>query len=121
MTPAKRKRKRCRHFYFNHTIDFKVNIWKRTGIYHNGEIVGINTWLALLKIQDNRCALCGRLDIFARLVADHDHKTGELRGALCGACNMCVNIYERKGHYNCKEADALIRQYLSNPPVPHLR
>jgi Recombination endonuclease VII len=34
--------------------------------------------------QDGRCALCGRK---ARLVTDHDHVTGLVRGELCRSCN----------------------------------
>lgn len=34
--------------------------------------------------QDGRCALCGFRD---RLVEDHDHDTGLVRGMLCQSCN----------------------------------
>ena len=32
-----------------------------------------------------RCAMCGTIE--ATLVADHDHRSGVLRGYLCGGCN----------------------------------
>jgi hypothetical protein len=35
--------------------------------------------------QDGRCAGCGWVD---RLVKDHDHTTGLVRGLLCHACNV---------------------------------
>lgn len=35
--------------------------------------------------QDGRCAACGILS--DRLVEDHDHRTGFIRGYLCRSCN----------------------------------
>jgi hypothetical protein len=37
-----------------------------------------------------RCALCGMfrgIPGLGRLVWDHDHDTGDVRGLLCGSCN----------------------------------
>lgn len=46
----------------------------------------------LLKKQDYRCAVCRRhKDEFNKnLAVDHDHKTGEIRGALCTHCNRTI-------------------------------
>jgi len=45
--------------------------------------------VALMKMQSNRCCLCG--DAFGpkglRPALDHDHKTGYIRGVLCLWCN----------------------------------
>lgn len=41
--------------------------------------------LALIDWQDDRCAVCGRVDL--RLVLDHDHRTALIRGWLCRSCN----------------------------------
>src|SRR5688572_9027573 len=35
------------------------------------------------------CAICGRA---RRLVPDHEHATGRLRGALCVPCNVAIGI-----------------------------
>lgn len=37
--------------------------------------------------HNNRCAVCGFPD--GRLVMDHDHDTGLIRGLLCRSCNGC--------------------------------
>jgi len=42
--------------------------------------------------RTKRCLLCKRK---VRLVADHNHKTGRYRGALCILCNMIIGWVER--------------------------
>ena len=42
-------------------------------------------WRLLSTWQARRCAICG--DPRSRLVADHDHDTGLVRGYLCPPCN----------------------------------
>lgn len=37
-----------------------------------------------LKASTNECVICGANE---KLVVDHDHKTGEIRGMLCNHCN----------------------------------
>lgn len=37
--------------------------------------------------QEERCAVCGGRRV--RLVLDHDHATGLVRGLLCASCNIC--------------------------------
>ena len=39
-----------------------------------------------------KCEICGTQK--ARLVRDHNHKTGELRGILCEYCNSRLGSYE---------------------------
>lgn len=44
---------------------------------------------AMLKEQNGVCAICGKEDVRGkRLSIDHDHKTGKVRGLLCGNCNL---------------------------------
>jgi DNA-directed RNA polymerase subunit RPC12/RpoP len=46
----------------------------------------------ILQKQDYKCAVCKRhKDEFTKnLAVDHDHKTGEIRGALCTHCNRTI-------------------------------
>lgn len=48
--------------------------------------IGKKQWDSLLEKQCNECALCSRNPE----VVDHCHKTGKVRGILCGYCNMQI-------------------------------
>lgn len=45
---------------------------------------------ALLASQDSRCAVCRRES--DRLVVDHCHDSGRVRGILCGQCNLALGL-----------------------------
>jgi hypothetical protein len=45
---------------------------------------------ALAEWQDGRCAVCG--GTIGRLVNDHGHGTGNLRGLLCESCNSAARV-----------------------------
>lgn len=52
---------------------------------------------ALLATQDGRCAICGSADWpgkHRRPYVDHCHKTGAVRGLLCGKCNNGLGMYD---------------------------
>ncbi len=53
--------------------------------------ISLEDFEALCVRQDNRCALCGR---FAKLVADHNHKTGIIREGLCTSCNLGLGLFQ---------------------------
>ncbi|MFD9076613.1 endonuclease domain-containing protein [Streptomyces lasiicapitis] len=54
--------------------------------------------------HDGRCAVCGYRDV--RLVDDHDHDTGLIRGLLCRSCNGRE-----------PNDDGLFRKYRERPPA----
>lgn len=57
-------------------------------------------YLALVKKQKNRCALCGQREHHINpytkrrqtLAVDHDHKTNQVRALLCGDCNRALGL-----------------------------
>lgn len=74
----------------------------------------------LLADQGGTCAICqlperyvdARTGRTRRLSVDHDHKTGRVRGLLCGSCNQAVGHFEddhdrcvRAGQYLLKASD----------------
>jgi hypothetical protein len=69
---------------------------------------------ALYEAQGGRCALCRRATgARKRLAVDHDHKTGAVRGLLCGHCNR--EIIGRSG--DDPEFFERAAEYLRNPPA----
>ena len=49
--------------------------------------------------QNGLCAICGSPETrklhgrHKRLAVDHCHKTGEVRGLLCGSCNTALGLF----------------------------
>lgn len=54
-------------------------------------------WERLLEGQDNSCAICGvKFSKEKPPTLDHDHDTGEVRGALCRSCNWQLGLFEKR-------------------------
>lgn len=49
-------------------------------------------YLAILGDQLGTCAICAK-DSDQRLAVDHCHKSGEIRGLLCRACNLGLGFF----------------------------
>lgn len=77
------------------------------------------TWRAIADRSSARkvCDICGNVDRDRALAVDHDHKTGALRGYLCGHCNRGLGFF--------RDSPTLMRkgaEYIENPPgVPVAR
>jgi hypothetical protein len=46
----------------------------------------------MFREQNGKCATCGSDNNGKRLVVDHDHKTGKVRGLLCASCNVAIGF-----------------------------
>lgn len=51
-------------------------------------------YVALLEQQEYRCAICKEE---TKLVVDHNHETGAVRGLLCNICNLGLGLVETRG------------------------
>lgn len=56
---------------------------------------------AMKKEQNNKCMICdsegfciGKNGHTEKLVVDHDHKTGKVRGLLCHNCNRALGLLQ---------------------------
>jgi hypothetical protein len=60
------------------------------GAQQRERLYGINaeTYEDLCLTQHRRCAICGASPTDRALSVDHNHRTGRLRGLLCGLCNF---------------------------------
>lgn len=70
----------------------------------------------LYEIQGGRCYICRKATgKTKRLPVDHNHKTGKVRGLLCGICNQYLGWLE-------DNPDAWLRgfTYLVDPPADRL-
>ena len=74
---------------------------------------GINlfTYNQMHDDQNGKCAICGSHDIELgkRLVVDHDHDTGKVRGLLCAACNSGIGFFKDKTAILRKAIEYLIK------------
>lgn len=52
----------------------------------------------IIVLQNNGCGICGMTQkesvnkFKIRLVVDHNHETGEIRGVLCSSCNRSLGL-----------------------------
>jgi|SRR6185312_445267 len=59
--------------------------WRLENIYK----ISVSQYEAMLIAQDGHCLVCPRTE---GLHVDHDHKTGTVRGLLCGSHNRVLGL-----------------------------
>lgn len=105
-----KKRKKC--IKCNKILS--INKFGKTGSNHpkssclkccNLSKFGINSsdWDKMFLKQNGKCAICKKAEKaktnsgkIMNLAVDHDHKTGKIRGLLCGACNQGIGLLKEK-------------------------
>lgn len=70
------------------------------------------------KAFGNKCMICGKEphgmeNGKLRLCVDHDHKTGRVRGLLCGACNIAIGHF----YHNSELLENAIKYLQANGDV----
>lgn len=112
--------KKCKH----------CNIELNESVYHEGkqcktcknglDRYGLNRLqqLELLNFQKHQCKLCQcKVELFVRNtqagVIDHCHKTGKVRGVLCGKCNTLLGRIETVNTVQLNEYLKNIKKYLN--------
>lgn len=55
--------------------------------------ISLTDFRDMIKEQDHKCLICNRR---TKLVVDHDHKTGRVRGLLCRGCNAVLYVFDDK-------------------------
>lgn len=68
--------------------DPMANVWRQRRHRYGVER---EEYEAILARQGGVCGICGRDE---KLVIDHDHETGEIRGLLCHRCNFALGAVE---------------------------
>lgn len=70
---------------YNQKHRFRIHLKQQYGI-------GLEDYENLKMNQDSKCAICERMA--DRLVVDHCHNSGRIRGLLCYSCNRSISIFE---------------------------
>lgn len=74
---------RCK--YDRRTAQYKLN----QNAKRRGYLLTLEEYNALLEKQNGQCAICKDE---AKLVVDHDHGSGKVRGLLCNNCNAGLGM-----------------------------
>ena len=88
------KAKKCSDEWRKSNIEYiKEYKWEKRGIVNpDGSKFTVVNYNNLYKLQQGKCAICGRhqSEFKNALHVDHDHKTGIVRGLLCAKCNTMI-------------------------------
>jgi hypothetical protein len=67
--------------------------------------IPLGRYQEIMQQAGGKCAICGRSE--SKLVLDHCHATGKIRGALCQVCNTALATLEAEGEFLDRAVDYL--------------
>ena len=92
--------------------------WQIAGITFNGKPLTAAVFRECIRLQGDACAVTGIKDAWVILQADHNHITGEFRGALCADVNRkALGTFEKFGTWKSEHHELALRSYLLCPPA----
>lgn len=63
-------------------------------------------YLNLLENQNYKCKICKNTELYYdKLIVDHDHNTGKVRGLLCSGCNKGLGLFKDNPEFLVRAAD----------------
>jgi hypothetical protein len=68
------------------SLALKFNLKRNYGI-------SVESFNEMVEKQNGKCLICGNTNGTMRLCVDHCHKTGKIRGLLCGKCNNGLGCF----------------------------
>lgn len=84
------KRIRMRKWYRKDPSKKIISNMKSTRLRSYG--LSNSEYEALIKKQNNTCAICKKKPTRINLSVDHNHKTSQVRGLLCTKCNLLLGL-----------------------------
>ena len=97
----KEKRKSIYRKYYSNNVEHAKIYCLRKKYWPNLSLEAAkNEYNKLLEQQNSACKICRRSEQNKRnnkiseLAVDHCHKTGEIRGLLCGNCNKAIGLFK---------------------------
>lgn len=71
---------------------------RRNTMLKNQRGITLNDYQIMFQAQEGKCAICktDQKDMKKALNVDHCHKTGKIRGLLCGKCNQALGLLQDK-------------------------
>ena len=84
--------------------DAHVKTWQRYKTkrkrYDKGEYlietynITMDQWNTMYNEQGGSCKICDKDLVKSKAHTDHNHKTGKVRGILCGSCNRGLGLFQ---------------------------
>lgn len=112
--PAPYKGPRCKTHHYKWEREHK----QKAAVVRDEKVYGLKPggFEALMEVQEGKCAICRTATgATRRLSVDHNHKTGNVRGALCRPCNTLLGRARDQIEFFLRAVD-----YLRSPPADKL-